>query len=501
MARYIMANRRAGKFRENEKIAARESVGISLSSIAADIDVVKDRQPEDPTARRIVVFDTEPGEMEAMLATMPNDVIIEPEILHWTTTLPLMDTLRRRRRLSDDSKLVGSGARTRVTVEGDGNPLEGAQVVLSLRGPGQLERTLQKTTPGSGRVTFEFSAFWRPAYIIAVPAGDYWATVLLGPDGSNITVSCPALPQDGPTGWWHEVHGVRRHGVRRGRGIRVGVADTGIGPHPCLEHATDIGAFIEGSHDPDGGADADSHGSHVCGTIGARPQADGHYAGIAPGVALFSARVFPPNSGARQDDIVAAIDALSRDHEVDLINLSLGSEVPSEIERDAIIDALERGTVCVCAAANSAGPVEWPAAFEETVAVSALGLEGWGPPGTLASFRRPEDPEKFADDNLYLANFSCFGPEITCAGSGVGIISTVPERFGLSAPYGAMGGTSMASPAACASLAAVLSESAEYKNLPRDETRAELAKSLLRNTSRDIGLHSDFQGRGIPLVT
>jgi len=180
--------------------------------------------------------------------------------------------------------------------------------------------------------------------------------------------------------------------------------------------------------------------------------------------------------------------------------MSLGAPRPSQIERDAIIDALERGTLCICAAANSAGPVEYPAAFPESAAVSALGLLGWAPLGTTPRLRIPQQADRFGTENLYLANFSCFGPEITCAAPGVGIVSTVPERFGLKAPYGAMSGTSMASPVACGVVAARLSTMPAYDALPRDQTRAEMARNALHNACRDIGLEPLYQGRGVPSV-
>jgi hypothetical protein len=132
------------------------------------------------------------------------------------------------------------------------------------------------------------------------------------------------------------------------------------------------------------------------------------------------------------------------------------------------------------------------------VAVSALGVLGWGPPETLAAGRVPEDPAKLGAENLFLAYFSCFGPEITCGAPGVGVIVTVRARFGLAAPYASMDGTSMASPSSCGALAALLPASAEYRAMPRDETRAQMPRSILHHHCRAIGLKAEFQGRGAP---
>jgi subtilisin family serine protease len=79
------------------------------------------------------------------------------------------------------------------------------------------------------------------------------------------------------------------------------VVDTGTGPHPHLDHAGTAGAFIDGRHDPSppAGHDVDMHGTHVSGTIGARPP-DGsdQLVGVAPGVDLVGARFFPPPTTA-----------------------------------------------------------------------------------------------------------------------------------------------------------------------------------------------------------
>ena len=333
--------------------------------------------------------------------------------------------------------------------------------------------------------------------------GACWRVLVHGSAGAphSRRGGLPPLPSaESCRGWWHKGVGIGRFGKRRGHGIRVGVVDTGLGRHAALSHCKDIGAFLDGLHSPTDGSDVDSHGTHVCGIIAARPTSTADFGGIAPGVSLISARVFPEGGGANQGDIANAIDALSREHRADLINLSLGSPKVSEIERDAIIDAAEHGTLCVCAAANSNGAVEYPAAFEETVAISAIGLEGWGPVGSLASQCLPEERRRFASEGYYHANFSCFGQEVNGAAPGVGIISTVPERFGLEAPYASMDGTSMASPGACAALAVVLSSDVDYRSMPRDGARAERARSRFQASCQNIGLDPRYQGWGMPQV-
>lgn len=501
MAKYIMSNRRAGKFQDSEKLASRESLEtVKASSFMLGSSIIQENVPKHETSRKIVVFEAEPAEMATKRNDLPDDVMVEPEIAHYTDTFRPMDFL-----LSDRSELSGPvefGNITEITIKvrGGGRPLEGAQVILFLRSPQNLGREIELITDASGVVQFQFSHFFSASALIVIPAGGFWPMVVRGPK-RTMTVTTPPLPKAATfKGWWHRQMGVQRYNAELGNNIRVGVIDTGIGPHMYLEHVHDVGAFIDGGFDPQGGADVDSHGTHVSGSIGARPEDSKYYGGIAPGVSLHSARVFPKGMGANQGDIANAIDELSKEVGVDLINMSLGAAKGSDIEQDAIQDALERGTLCICAAGNSNGPVEFPAAFSETIAVSAIGLLGWGAVGSIPSTRLPQTNERFGDNNLYHANFSCFGPQISAAGPGVGIISTVPERFGLSAPYASMGGTSMASPLVCGALAAILSKSDEYIAMPRNNSRALMAKFLLRQNAKSIGMNTIFQGEGMPYV-
>lgn len=501
MARYVIASRRSGRFTRGEKVVARGAMDMLVSRMPGGVAVVEDRDPPDPTARRVILVEASAAQARSIAQALPGDVILEPEILHWPGSgVPPADFASAHRRHLDGP--VSSGAETAIDVRvtGAGRPLGGAAVTAYLRGWGRIERSVTALTDADGHALVRFGDFFRASALRIDPAGGFWSMMVRGP-AAVVDIDCPALPEDGPLGWWHRALGLSAPRADAGRGIRIGVIDTGAGPHPALDRVRSIGAFIGGDAlAPEEGRDVDGHGSHVCGIIGAQPVRPGAYAGIAPGADILSARVFAPGAGANQADIANAIDALSHDHRVDLINMSLGAPQASEIERDAIADAFERGTLCVCAAANSAGPVEYPAAFPETVAVSALGLLGWGPPGSVAASRVPDLRDAFGIDNLFLANFSCYGPEIDCAAPGVGIISTVPERGGMAAAYAAFDGTSMASPAASAVLAVVLGDDAVFAALPRNQTRAAYARRRLIDACRDIALSPDRQGRGIPTV-
>lgn len=503
MARYVMANRRAGKFSDSEKMVSRAAIStVMSSSFMSGANIISENKSKHETSRKIVLFEADPSEIETKISQIPEDVIVEPEIIHYFDTYRPMDFLdiSRQPSLPKEEERLDNTMTFSVEVKSGSLSLPNAEVILFLRFAG-VDREVKATTNSIGKATFNFPNYWSVSALIVLPAGDYWPMVKRGPSNPT-TIDCPPLSKaNNSLGWWHNRLGIDTLDLNLGSGIKVGVIDSGVGLHPFLDHVTSIGAFIDGIFDPTGGEDVNNHGSHVCGIIGTRPSSADSFAGVAPGVELFSARVFPVDKGANQGDIADAIFELSSKYEVDLINMSLGATTGSEIELDAIKEALEIGTLCICAAGNSNGSVEFPAAFNETVAVSALGLLGWGPQGSIPSTRLPLERRRFGSDNLYHANFSCFGSEITCAAPGVGIISTVAVSDGLSQPYASLGGTSMSSPSACGALAIALSRSSTYRSLPRDIRRSQMGLKILRQISQSIGLEMKYEGRGMPKLS
>jgi subtilisin family serine protease len=511
MARFIMTNRRAGKFLDAQKTASREAVEsrfhTALEDNASDISTPP---PTDELARRVFFFDADPEEVAAKAADFPEDVIVEPEIPHrpvqrWAPPpVGVQATAVQTAAVMDAIPTAAAAPLVSVRVVGSGAPLHGAGVILTVRDLAGEERGFHAETDADGEASLWFPLGLIPTSLVVVPAGGHWSVVLRAPFGANVQINCPPLPPGQAIDWWHDALGIAVFDPNRGAGIKIGVIDTGFGPNGCLPHVIDAGAFLGAVHLPGLGGDVESHGTHVCGTIGARPVNPAtQRSGIAPGATLFSARVFPgADTIANQGDLVLAIDALSRIRRVDLINISLSARQPSEIEHDAIVDALQRGTLCICAAGNTGGGLEWPARFPETVAVTALGFkDAPAPKGTLSFNRMPMNPAMHGNGGLFLANFSSFGSDADVTGPGVGIIATVPERFGLRQPYASMDGTSMASPVVCGALAALLAVSPTYKALAGvGYARAEEARAILRHHCKTVGLAAVFQGNGIPRV-
>ncbi len=499
MPRYVLANRRAGKFTSEEKHASRAAIATTLARVDGGARVISDHNPSDDLARRVVILDADAGEIDRMRATLPADAMLEPIVRR---------SLQRRvppafRNAIPLAAVAAGGSTFRVKITGRGQPLAGIQVMFYLRGASGQPHITQTSTNKQGQAAITVPAGSVVAMVEPVPFAGYWIMLEDAP-ASGSTIDCLPIAKAGPGGggWWHTVMGIDVKAVGRGGGIKVGVIDTGCGPHPNLRQVKLVGAFVDGKTLPGSQAtDVEQHGTHTTGLIGARPSKAGDFAGMAPACDLFHARVFKSeDNGPSQADLINAIDALSRDNGCDLINMSLGGGAASGMEEDCILDALQRGTLCICSAGNDASAIDYPGAYPECAAVSAIGQIGWAPTGTFSAGNRPQDPALMAHQNLFLATFSSFGPTLACAGSGVGIVSTVPNRGDAADLYMEMDGTSMASPSVCGVLATILAGDAHYPAMPRDQSRSTAARSLLAQHCHSIGLAVKHEGRGLPHV-
>jgi subtilisin len=282
---------------------------------------------------------------------------------------------------------------------------------------------------------------------------------------------------------------VPRAAPEDGRGVTVGVIDTGVGPHPLLAVAG--GANTVYGEDANDWSDLQGHGTHVAGLIAARGAT---LRGVAPGVALRAYRVFGAREeGASNFAIAKAIDRAVADG-CDLLNLSLGGGPSDLLTDEAIKDARSRGVLCVIAAGNDGGPVTWPGRHLLALAVSALGVRGcWPRDAPQAEEVRRPFGRQFGKRPCFVARFSNRGPDIDLAAPGLGIVSTLPgDRFGV------MDGTSMACPVAVGALARRLGRRGAILAMPRSAARADEIERLARTGNLDLRLPRDLQGDGLP---
>jgi subtilisin family serine protease len=167
------------------------------------------------------------------------------------------------------------------------------------------------------------------------------------------------------------------HATSTGAGATVAIVDSGAAAdHPDLRGRLVAGHdFVDGDATPQ---DGNGHGTHVTGIVGAATGNGVGIASVAPQARLMPVRVLDDDGSGTVDAIAAGID-FARTHGADVINLSLGSEVPivGAVGGDAIDAAIHRalaaGIVVVAAAGNNGVPVcEQPAAADGLVCVGAV---------------------------------------------------------------------------------------------------------------------------------
>lgn len=157
------------------------------------------------------------------------------------------------------------------------------------------------------------------------------------------------------------------------RKVKIALIDSGVdytNDLPVVERMN----FIPGEEnvspvydDPTG------HGTSVAGVIASNGE-DSGIKGINPNVELYSAKILGFSMQAPVSRVIDAIEwAIAKD--VDIINLSLGTDTNSPALHAAIQKAYDNNILIVAAAGNDAD-VEYPAAYDEVMAVGSVDSNG-----------------------------------------------------------------------------------------------------------------------------
>ncbi|MDQ0254449.1 putative cell wall-binding protein [Evansella vedderi] len=255
-----------------------------------------------------------------------------------------------------------------------------------------------------------------------------------------------------PTAAWEEGY--------IGKDIKVAIIDTGISAHP---HLTVAGGVSTLSY-TDSWKDDNGHGTHVAGTVGAN-----EIFGVAPGTSLYAVKALDQDGTGTLSSILTAID-WSIANNMNIINLSFGTETESYVLKEILDHAYELGILIVAAAGNSGkedgsgNNVYYPAKFDSVIAVSAI------------------------DQELKRASFSSTGDEVEFTAPGVDILSTY-----LNGELAMASGTSFAAPHVTGFLA-LLKE--KYPTKTNGQLREVLQKYVM-----DLGTPGRDRLYGYGLVT
>jgi hypothetical protein len=184
--------------------------------------------------------------------------------------------------------------------------------------------------------------------------------------------------------------------------------------------------FVDDDNDPtetsgDPAVSIAGHGSFIAGLLKL----------TAPDARILPIRAFTADGTSNSFTVAAAIK-YAADHGASVINLSFGSPRKSNVVRDAVRYARQRGSVLVAAMGNDDTDVfrQYPANLLDVIGVAAI------------------------DADSRKASFSNFGSRVSVAAPGVGLISTYPGG-----DYAMWSGTSFAAPLTAAQAALLLAES------------------------------------------
>jgi serine protease len=118
--------------------------------------------------------------------------------------------------------------------------------------------------------------------------------------------------------------------------------------------------------------DKHSHGTHVSGTIAQETDNGLGAAGIAYNAKIMPIKVTIGRSGFTPKSAIAEGIYWAADHGADVINMSLGGPSESLTEHNAVKYAYQKGLTIIAASGNESGPISYPAAYPEVIAVGAV---------------------------------------------------------------------------------------------------------------------------------
>jgi len=242
-----------------------------------------------------------------------------------------------------------------------------------------------------------------------------------------------------------------------GEGVKVAVIDTGIDcNHPDLKVNCAGGYNAFDSAKPT--MDDNEHGTHVAGTIAGVLDGKG-VVGVAPKARLYAVKVLDKDGSGGLTSIIRGLIWAGKNR-MDVANMSLGAPMGTIFMRAAVKYAQMNGVTVVAAAGNDGKAVNYPGAYPEVIAVSAL---------------TPQEG---------LAKFSSRGREVQFIAPGVDVKSSVPGGG-----YAYFSGTSMATPHV-SGLAALA--------VARGARGVDAVRAALRRAATPIpGLSAEQQGAGV----
>lgn len=172
--------------------------------------------------------------------------------------------------------------------------------------------------------------------------------------------------------WNLEATGVDE--IEKNDQINIAVLDSGV-DYSSDFHVEENVDLVKDGNESALFRDSTGHGSAMASVIAASHNEYG-INGINPYAKIFSVRVLDSNNQSPLSRIIEGI-YWCIDNNIQIINMSFGTNIDSDILHSAIIDAYNAGILIVAAAGNTNHmDVQYPAAYEEVVSVGSVNAQG-----------------------------------------------------------------------------------------------------------------------------
>ena len=242
--------------------------------------------------------------------------------------------------------------------------------------------------------------------------------VVFYPQEIIIVQSAPYYEQQGDS--ISQIGNAQTLALDAGKGVVIAVIDSGIDlDHPALagnilqaisvipSSAYGSGGYFSAAYE--GAQDYEGHGSHIAGIIAG--QTDDSTIGIAPEAQILSIKAlerYGASAAGTTEWLIHAIQyAIAQ--KVDIINLSIGGSKSYVSAAQVVLQqAADAGILVVCATGNADGgatpanTIDYPAAYDDTLAVTCVTVVG---------------------DDITLSGFSRYGEGTDLSAPGVAIYS------------------------------------------------------------------------------
>ncbi len=203
--------------------------------------------------------------------------------------------------------------------------------------------------------------FAEPNFVAGITAEPVYAPAPLTPNDPYFSYQWHYAAIQLPSAWDQST----------GQNVTIAVVDTGVdfgGSDMANTNRLPGYDFANQDNDP---TDDQGHGTHVAGTIAQSTNNGVGVAGVAFNATVLPVKVLGSDGQGSYEHIIQGI-IYAVDQGANVINLSLAGRSGSQALAEAIQYAYQNNVVVVAAAGNNNGPVEFPAAYDNLIAVGAV---------------------------------------------------------------------------------------------------------------------------------